>query len=92
MAIDIEPELLEVMAVAATEAYDKAVGHVNEEIKARDPGNLSALIGSLAPSGPYAYTIMPRILPDGSISLPVLSTREDITEAYAFIRGLERCA
>ena len=31
---------------------------------------------------------MPRILPDGTISLPVLSTREEITEAYTFIRGL----
>jgi SnoaL-like domain len=88
MAIDVEPELLEVTAVAATEAYDKAVGHVDEEIKARDPSNLTALIGSLAPDGPYAYTIMPRILPDGTISLPVLSTREEIAEAYAFIRGL----
>jgi hypothetical protein len=88
MAIDVEPELLAVTAVAAIEAYDKAVGHVDEEIKARDPSNLTALIGSLAPDGPYAYTIMPRILPDGTISLPVLSTREEITEAYRFIRGL----
>ncbi len=88
MAIDVEPELLAVTAVAAIEAYDKAVGHVDEEIKARDPSNLTALIGSLAPDGPYAYTIMPRILPDGTISLPVLSTREEITEAYSFIRGL----
>ena len=88
MAIDVEPKLLEITAVAAIEAYDKAVGHVNEEIKARDPSNLTALIGSLAPDGPYAYTIMPRILPDGTISLPVLSTREEITEAYTFIRGL----
>jgi hypothetical protein len=88
MAIDIEPKLLEITAVAAIEAYDKAVGHVNEEILARDPSNLTALIESLAPDGPYAYTIMPRILPDGTISLPVLSTREEITEAYTFIRGL----
>ncbi len=56
-------------AAAPAEAYDKAVGHVDEEIKARDPNNLTALIGSLAPDGPYAYTIMPRILPDGTISL-----------------------
>jgi len=88
MAIDVEPKLLEMTAVAAIEAYDKAVGHVNEEILARDPRNLTALIESLAPDGPYAYTIMPRILPDGTISLPVLSTREEITEAYTFIRGL----
>ena len=88
MAIDVDAKLLEVTAVAAVEAYDKAVGHVNEEISARDPNNLTALIGSLAPEGPYAYTIVPRILPDGTVSLPVLSTREEIAEAYAFIRGM----
>lgn len=59
MAIDVEPKLLEISAVAAGEAYDKAVRHVNEEIRARDPSNLTALIGTLAPEGPYAYTIMP---------------------------------
>lgn len=88
MAIDVDPKLLEATAVAAAEAYDKAVGHVKEEIKARDPSNLTALIGTLAPEGPYAYTIMPRVLPDGTISLPVLSTRQEITEAYGFVRGM----
>lgn len=88
MGIVVDPNLLEIAAVAAAEAYDKAIRHVNEEIRARDPSNLTALIGSLAPEGPYAYTIMPRVHPDGSIELPVLSTREEITEAYAFIRGL----
>lgn len=88
MAIDVDPKLLEISAVAAGEAYDKAVWHVNEEIKARDPSNLTALIGTLAPEGPYAYTIMPRVLPDGTISLPVLSTREEITEAYGLVRGM----
>jgi hypothetical protein len=88
MAIDVDPKLLEVTSIAAGEAYDKAVGHVNEEIRARDPSNLTALIGSLAPEGPYAYTIVPRILPDGGVSLPVLSTRQEIAEAYAFVRGM----
>lgn len=88
MPIDVDPKLLEATAAAAAEAYDKAVGHVKEEIKARDPSNLTALIGTLAPEGPYAYTIMPRVLPDGTISLPVLSTRQEITEAYGFVRGM----
>ena len=88
MGVDIDPKILEVTATAATEAYDKAVLHVKEEIKARDPSNLTALIGSLAPEGPYAYTIMPRVSADGTVQLPVLTTRDEIAEAYGFIRGL----
>jgi hypothetical protein len=46
------------------------------------------LINSLAPQGPYAYTILPEVGADGSVKLPVLTTREQIADAYAFIRGL----
>lgn len=88
MGVDVDPKTLEVTAVASAHAYDQAVIHVGEEIKARDPQNLTALMASLAPEGPYAYTIMPRVLPDGGIQLPVLTTREEIHGAYEFIRGL----
>ena len=45
--------------------------------------------GRLArPDGPYAYTILPEVRADGSVKLPVLTTREEITGAYGFIRGL----
>ena len=38
--------------------------------------------------GPYAYTIIPEVSADGVGALPVLTTREEIAEAYAFIRGM----
>src|SRR5262245_48835317 len=88
MGVDVDPKVLELSATAAAHAYDQAVTHVGEEIKARDPSNLAALMGSLAPEGPYAYTIMPRVGADGAIQLPVLTTRDEIHGAYEFVRGL----
>lgn len=88
MGIDVDPSILEVAAAASAHAYEQAIIHVGEEIKARDPRNLVALLGSLADNGPYAYTIMPKVRPDGAIQLPVLTTRAEIAEAYEFIRGL----
>jgi ketosteroid isomerase-like protein len=85
--IDVDPKALAAGAAASAHAYEQAIVHVGEEINARDPNNLDALVGSLAPEGPYAYTILPQVKPDGSIRLPVLITREEIAEAYAFIRG-----
>ncbi|HET6954778.1 MAG TPA: nuclear transport factor 2 family protein [Acidimicrobiales bacterium] len=87
-SIDIDPAALAALAAASAHAYEQAIIHIGEEIKARDPNDLGALIGSLAPEGPYAYTILPRVRADGSIRLPVLTTREEIAEAYAVIRGL----
>lgn len=87
MAIDVDPQVLATAAEASKHAYEQAIVHIGEEIKARDPNNLDALVDTLADEGPYAYTIMPQVTP-GSVSLPVLSTREDIREAYGFIRGL----
>ncbi|HET6951951.1 MAG TPA: nuclear transport factor 2 family protein, partial [Acidimicrobiales bacterium] len=88
MGVDVDPKTLEIAADASAHAYRQATAHIGEEIKARDPRNLTALIDTLAPEGPYAYTIMPRIGADGSVTLPVLTTREEIAEAYAFIRGM----
>jgi hypothetical protein len=88
MAIDIDPATLEAVAAASASAYDKAITHVREEIKARDPENLDALVATLADEGPYAYTILPQIAADGTVRLPILTTKEEITEAYAFIRGV----
>ncbi len=88
MGVDVDPQTLEVATAASVHAYDQALIHVGEEIKARDPSNLTALMDSLAPDGPYAYTIMPTIEADGSVHLPILTTREEIHGAYEFIRGL----
>lgn len=87
MGVDVDPKTLQVTAAASTHAYAQARAHIDEEIKARDPSNLDALIGTLAPEGPYAYTILPTIT-EGSVRLPVLTTREEIAEAYGFIRGV----
>jgi hypothetical protein len=88
MGVDVDPKTLEVAASASVHAHDQALIHVSEEIKARDPSDLTALMGSLAPEGPYAYTIMPRVSADGSVHLPILTTREEIERAYGFIRGM----
>lgn len=88
MGVDVDPLVLANSAAATAHAHEQAVVHIGEEIKARDPSNLTALIGSLAPSGPYAYTIVPRVGADGSVQLPILTTREEIAEAYEFIRGV----
>jgi hypothetical protein len=86
-AIDVDPNKLEAVAAASAHAYEQGITHVEEEIKARDPNNLGPLVNSLAPEGPYAYTILPEVRPDGSVRLPVLTTRDAIYEAYKFIRG-----
>lgn len=88
MGVDVDPTTLAITAAASAHAYQQARNHIDEEIKARDPSNLDALIGSLAPEGPYAYTIMPRVGADGSVQLPILTTREEIADAYGFIRGM----
>jgi hypothetical protein len=87
-AIEVDPKTLEVAAAASAHAAEQAITHIGEEIKARDPSNLGALMGSLAPEGPYAYTLVSQIAPDGSVRLPILTTRDEIHEAYAFIRGI----
>jgi hypothetical protein len=86
-SIDIDPKKLAAGAAASAHAYEQGITHVEEEIKARDPKNLGPLVNSLAPEGPYAYTILPEVKPDGSVRLPVLTTRDAIHEAYSFIRG-----
>jgi hypothetical protein len=86
--IDVDAEVLEASARASAHAYDEAITHVEQEIKARDPQNLTALINTLAEQGPYAYTILPEVSSDGSVRLPVLKTREQIAEAYAWVRGM----
>jgi hypothetical protein len=87
-SIDVDPKTLEVVATASAHAYEQAINHVNEEIRARDPKKLDALVGSLAAEGPYAYTILPEVGADGSVKLPILTTRDEIAGAYGFIRGL----
>lgn len=85
--IGIDAKTLEVAAAASAHAFEQAIVHIGEEIKARNPEKLEPLVATLAAEGPYAYTILPEVR-DGSVRLPVLTTRDEIRDAYAFIRGL----
>ena len=92
-AIDVDPKTLEVGAAASAHAYEQAIVHIGEEIKARDPSNLDRadrLARAARARTPTRSS--PRCGADGSVRLPVLTTREEIAEAYAFIRGAERPA
>jgi hypothetical protein len=88
-AIDVDPEVLRLTALASAHAFREGRGHVDLEIKAAEvtDGNYEELLGSLVAKGPYAYTILPEVREDGSVKLPILTTREQIAEAYAMIRG-----
>jgi hypothetical protein len=82
-AIDTDPGLLRQIAETTMHAYDQSITHVEAEIK----GVIPELMETLTPAGPYAYTIMPEVLPDGGVKLPIITTREDIQKAYQMIRG-----
>jgi hypothetical protein len=85
-ALDVDAATLAIVAAASAHAYEQAIDHVEAEIKAAD-GNYEPLINTLVNEGPYAYTIIPEVHPDGSVKLPILTTREEIADAYAMIRG-----
>src|SRR6185436_13697107 len=84
--IDTDPELLRASAEAAAHTADETWSHIRGEMKAAD-GDLDALMETLAPHGPYCYTIMPEINADGSARAPIITTREDIRAAYEIVRG-----
>jgi len=81
--IDIDAEVLRRSAEAAVHAAEQTAIHVEAEIVGRVP----ELMETLKPEGPYAYTILPEVHPDGSVKLPIITTREGIRDAYQFIRG-----
>jgi hypothetical protein len=81
--IDQDPELLRKNAEAAAHAADQAWIHMEAEFA----GKIPELMDTLGEQGPYAYTIMPHLLPDGSLKMPIASTRAEIEEAYKFVRG-----
>jgi hypothetical protein len=86
-ALDIDPEILRIHAAASAHAYDQSLWHIDEEIKART-SDYGPLYATLTEEGPYAYMVMPEILPDGTVSMPRITTREQIAEAYEMIRGM----
>jgi hypothetical protein len=56
-------------------------------MRAEYVGRVPELMETLVDEGPYAYTIVPEVHPDGSVRLPIITTREGIREAYIFVRG-----
>jgi hypothetical protein len=83
---DVEPGTLQAVAAASGHAFEQAIVHIGAEIKAAD-GKYEPLMNTLLEEGPYAYTLIPELHPDGSVRLPILTTREQIAEAYTMIRG-----
>jgi hypothetical protein len=81
--IDTDANLLRESAAAAAHAAEQTTIHIDAEIVGRVP----ELMDTLRSEGPYAYAIMPHVRPDGSVALPILSTREEIHDAYTMIRG-----
>ena len=82
--IDTDPKFLRQAADVSRHAYEQSITHVEAEIK----GVIPELMETLTPEGPYGYTIMPEVRADGSVGLPIITTREGIREAYQLIRGM----
>lgn len=82
--IDTDAGLLRDSARAALHAAEQTMTHVGAEIV----GLIPELMETLVDEGPYAYTIIPEVHPDGTVKLPILSTADEIREVYTFIRGL----
>ena len=81
--MNVDAEVLRHGTAQATHAFEQTQTHIDAEIV----GDILPLMETLAPEGPYAYTLMPEVHPDGRVKIPILSTREQILEAYKMIRG-----
>ena len=82
--IDTDVGLLRESTQAALHAADQTMTHIEAEIAGRIP----ELMDTLTAEGPYAYTIVPEVHPDGTVKLPILSTADEIREIYTLIRGI----
>src|SRR5262249_3497329 len=82
-AIDVDQDVLKRASDAAIHAGALAVIHNKAEVVGSVPG----LVEPLSPNEPYAYMLMPEFQPDGSIKLPIGSTREDVRKLYEVVRG-----
>jgi hypothetical protein len=81
--IDTDAGLLRESADAAVHAATQTTIHIEAEIVGRVP----ELLETLKDEGPYAYSLLSDVRPDGSVTLPILTTREEIRDAYTMIRG-----
>lgn len=81
--IDVAADLLRDAADAASHAAEQTTIHIEAEIDGRVP----ELVETLRNKGPYAYTLLSEVGGDGGVSVPVMTTREEIRGAYTMIRG-----
>lgn len=81
--IDIDPDLLRRSAEAERHASEQAWIHINAE----STGHVPTILETLTLDEPYAWAIMPQAQPDGSIVLPVQTTRDAIEQTYRMVRG-----
>jgi hypothetical protein len=81
--IDTDPKLLSESAVAALHSNEQATIHIDAEIV----GLIPELMETLRDQGPYGYTLINEVHPDGSVKLPILTTADEIRDIYALIRG-----
>ena len=81
--IDIDAELLRASADAAAHAAEQTMIHIDAEIVGRVP----ELLDTLRDEGPYAYSLLSEVDINGRVKLPIMTTREEIREAYTMIRG-----
>jgi hypothetical protein len=85
--IDIDPELLERSASAIRHGAEQATVHMDGEVACLDAEGVPELLETLTPDGPYAWAIMPQLGPDGTVMIPIATTREEIADCYRITRG-----
>ena len=84
--IDTDPELLRASAAAREHAADETWIHIRGEMIAAN-GDLDTLMTTLRHEEPYGYTIQPEIHGDGTVRAPIITTRQEVLEAYKVVRG-----
>jgi hypothetical protein len=82
--IDIDPGLLQRSAQAAQKAAEAGIRHVGYEIE----GDVEKILQTLAPQGPYGFTVRQQMLPDGGLKMQVQTTFEDIRDEYQITRDM----
>ena len=76
--INIDAELLRRSSQSALHAAEQTRLHIASEFGA----NVPSIMETLKSEGPYGYVIFPDVQPDGSVRLPIHTTREEIRQAY----------
>jgi hypothetical protein len=81
--IDADPELLRRRAEAALHAHHQGDVHIAAEAT----GDVPTIVATLTDHGPWAWAVMPEVRDDGTVVLPIQTTRDGIEEMYKALRG-----